>query len=101
MPKDGTFDKLITAGPKGAYEIMRVYLKTWRMDTQGGILSDLKAREVCVGNGAINFIWQDFVVPSNLYIRCTKSQNLNVSRLVLHLALPNLLKAGVKSKMKM
>ena len=29
-------------------------------------------------------------------ISCTKSQNLNDSRLVLHLSLPNLLKPGVK-----
>ena len=31
----------------------------------------------------------------------TKSQNLNVSRLVLPLSFPNPLKAGVKSRMKM
>ena len=30
------------------------------------------------------------------YIRCTKSQNLNVYRLVLQLSLPNSLKSGVK-----
>ena len=29
-------------------------------------------------------------------IRCTKSQNLSDSRLVLHLSSPNLLKPGVK-----
>ena len=32
--------------------------------------------------------------------RRTKPQNLNVSRLVLQLSLPNLLKPGVKSRMK-
>ena len=32
-------------------------------------------------------------------IRCTKSQNLNDSRLVLQLSLPNLLKPGVKWRM--
>ena len=31
----------------------------------------------------------------------TKSQNLNVSRLVLQLSLPNPLKPGIKSRMKM
>ena len=31
----------------------------------------------------------------------TKSQNLNVSRLVLQLSLPNPMKPGVKSRMKM
>ena len=31
----------------------------------------------------------------------TKSQNLNISRLVLQLSLPNPLKPGVKSSMKM
>ena len=34
-------------------------------------------------------------------IRRTKSQNLNDSRLVLQLSLPNRLKPGVKSRMKM
>ena len=34
-------------------------------------------------------------------IRRSKSQNLNVSRLVLHLSLPNLLKPCVKLRMKM
>ena len=33
--------------------------------------------------------------------RCTKSPNLNVSRLVLQLSLPNAMKPGVKSRMKM
>ena len=33
--------------------------------------------------------------------RRTKSQNLNDSRLVLHLSLPNLLKPCVKQRMKM
>ena len=34
-------------------------------------------------------------------IRCTKSPNLNVSRLFLQLSLPNSMKPGVKSSMKM
>ena len=34
-------------------------------------------------------------------IRCTKSPNLNVSRLVLQLPLPNPMKLGFKSRMKM
>ena len=34
-------------------------------------------------------------------IKSTKSQNLNVSRLVLEFILPNPLKPGVKSRMKM
>ena len=34
-------------------------------------------------------------------IRRTKSQNLNVSRLILQLSLPNPLKPGVKLRMKM
>ena len=34
-------------------------------------------------------------------ISCIKSQNLNVSRLVLQLSLCNILKPGVKSRMKM
>ena len=55
------------------------------------------------------FAFQSFTIAqdSNLAyhqtsdIRCTKSQNLNVSHLVLHLSLPNLLKPGVKSRIKM
>ena len=35
------------------------------------------------------------------YISRTKSPNLNVSRLVLQLSLPNLMKPGVKSRMTM
>ena len=42
---------------------------------------------------------QDYRKISN--IRRTKSQNLNVSRLVLQLSLSNPMKPGVKSKMKM
>ena len=34
-------------------------------------------------------------------VRRTKSQNLNVSRLVLQFPVPNPLKPGVKSRMKM
>ena len=34
-------------------------------------------------------------------IRRTESQNLNVSRLILQLSLPNPMKPGVKSRMKM
>ena len=34
-------------------------------------------------------------------IRCTQSQNINVSRLVLQLSSPNPLKPGVKLRMKM
>ena len=42
------------------------------------------------------------IVPSNLlYIWFTKSQNLNFPRLVLQLFLPNPLRPGVKSIMKM
>ena len=34
-------------------------------------------------------------------IRCTQSQNINGSRLILQLSLPNPLKPGVKLRMKM
>ena len=34
-------------------------------------------------------------------IRCTKSPNLNVSRLIVQLSLPNPMTPGVKSRMKM
>ena len=44
--------------------------------------------------------------PNNIYrqtcnISHTKSENLDISRLVLQLVLPNPLKSGVKSRMKM
>ena len=40
-------------------------------------------------------------LPSNLWYKLTKSRNLNVSRLVSQLSLPNPLKPGVKSRMNM
>ena len=65
---------------------------------------------VCFG-GDFFFIWCTWCIKNAEYfgdcyrkvsnIRCTKSQNLNDSRLVLQLALPNPLKPGVKSRMKM
>ena len=46
-------------------------------------------------SGLLNLLSQaNYCKISN--IRCTKSQNLNDSRLILHLSLPNLLKPGVK-----
>ena len=42
-------------------------------------------------------VWEDRQTSN---ISHTKSQNLNASRLVLHLSLPNPLKPGVKSRMK-
>ena len=43
--------------------------------------------------------WMNYCKVSN--ISCTKSQNLNDSRLVLQLSLPYPLKSGVESGMKM
>ena len=40
-------------------------------------------------------------IPQTSNIRCTKSQTLKVSCLVLQLPLPNSLKPDVKSRMKM
>ena len=45
--------------------------------------------------------WYLMIYSQTSNIRCTKSQYLNVSPLVLQLALPNPLKPGVKSGMKM
>ena len=47
----------------------------------------------------VNMRYDEYHQTSN--IRCTKSQNLNVSHLILQLSLPHLLKPGVKSRMKM
>ena len=41
------------------------------------------------------------VIEEYVFEKIAKSQNLNVSRLVLELSLPNPLKAGVKPRMKM
>ena len=49
--------------------------------------------------GELNSCAQFYYKISNM--RRTKSQNLNDSRLVLPLSLPNPLKPGVKSRMKM
>ena len=60
---------------------------------------------------ALSHRWKDYgkvteTINKNIHcqtsnISCTKSQNLNVSRLVSQLCLPNPLKSGVKWKMKM
>ena len=44
---------------------------------------------------------QDYMYGKVSNIRRTKCQNLNDSRLVLQLSVPNPLKQGVKSRMKM
>ena len=51
------------------------------------------------GGGLGGYIWLG-VIHQISNIRSTKSQNLNVSRLVLKLFLPNPLKPGVASRMK-
>ena len=45
--------------------------------------------------------WKKYMYRQNSNIRCTKSQHLNVSHLVLQLSLCNILKPGDKSRMKM
>ena len=46
--------------------------------------------------------WSDLTVYRQIYnITRTKSQNLNVSRIVLQLSLPNLLKPCIKLRMNM
>ena len=57
----------------------------------------------CAANHAVNHLVR---LEQKIYckisnIRCTKSQHLNVSHLVLQLSLLNPLKPGVKSRMKM
>ena len=47
---------------------------------------------------AWNDMWHTIKTSS---LSGTKSKNLNVSRLVVQMSLPNLLKPGVKSRMKM
>ena len=56
---------------------------------------DIQDQTVCK-NDFVNIAYREI---SN--IRCIKSQNLNVSRLVLQLSLCNLFKPGVKPKLKM
>ena len=47
------------------------------------------------------FCFALFFLPLTSNIKCTEYQNLNVSRLVLHVSLSNLLKPGITSRMKM
>ena len=54
-----------------------------------------------VGGRTSSQAFCDLIYRKVSNIRRTKSQNLNDSRLVLHLSLPNRLKPGVKSRMKM
>ena len=48
----------------------------------------------------VQFQWK-YNYHQTLNIRCTKSQNLNVSHLILQLSFPNALKPGAKLRMKM
>ena len=64
------------------------------MDTQPVLLSPVYG---C--NNDTADIHQEMTCCQVSYISCTKSQNLNVSRLILQLSLPNPLKPGVKSRM--
>ena len=52
-------------------------------------------------NNHIRFVLHCFFLPLTSNIKCTEYQNLNVSRLVLHVSLSNLLKPGITSRMKM
>ena len=75
-----------------------VYKVTINFESKGqlnfGLLTAHVGNKVCRKYG--NLIYRKV---SN--IRCTKSPNLNVSRLVLHLAVLNRMKPGVKSRMKL
>ena len=51
--------------------------------------------------GGVCFLYMQITYRQSSNISRTKFQNLNVSRLVLQLYLPNPLKPGVKSRMKM
>ena len=59
----------------------------------------LSTFDVNVSIYIIQHDWNTYRKVSN--IRRTKSSKLNVSRLVLQLSLPNPMKPGVKSRMKM
>ena len=65
------------------------------------IEADTNWMAFCRQHFQIHFLERKFGYSQTFNIRCTKSQNLNVSRLVLQLSLPNPLKPGVKSRMKM
>ena len=55
-----------------------------------------------IGNAQDIYPWYEFIITRKISnIRRTKSTNLNVSRRVLQLSLPNPGKPGVKSGMKM
>ena len=61
---------------------------------------------MCVSLRGSKGIIMGNVVEIDMYrkvsnIKCTKFPNLNVSRFVMQLSLPNVMKPGVKSRMKM
>ena len=62
---------------------------------------DTKVNDVVSGTAALKRrYWPQTIYREVCNIRRTKSRNWNVSRLILWLSLPNPLKAGVKSRMK-
>ena len=68
----------------------------------GGRLNVILDKIECTDNVIIRLILRSNIMYRKISdIRRTKSQNLNVSRLVLQLSLPNPMKPGVKSRMKM
>ena len=62
-------------------------------------VSSAKCYPFCSGLNELTFAILDYRKISN--IRRTQNQNLNDSRLIMQLPLPNPFKPGVKSRMKM
>ena len=46
LSEGGLIDELMTMGVKGAYEIIRRYMKDWKFGTQGSVDEDLIIRGV-------------------------------------------------------
>ena len=76
----------------------------WDRDTCYGTYKYFEVRYSCIGQGKKNDTladYEDKTYHQICNIRRNKSQNLNVSRIVLQLSYRNPLKPDVKSRMKM
>ena len=99
---------ILLIGPLGTnFNEILIEIQTFSFKKMHLKISSGKWRLCCLGLNVLNgwitaellACWPQYRKVSN--IRCTKSQYLNDSRLVLQLSLPNPMKSGVKSRMKM
>ena len=103
---------LLLIGPLGTnFSEILIAIHTFSFKKIHLKMSSRKCRPFCLGLNVLRYHGAHVISllctrSDNTYrkvsnIRPTKSQNLNASRLILWLSLPNLLKPGVKLRMKM